>query len=135
MPLSQKGLTMNTPKAEGLPIPTVMEEFSPDIPDRTTLVLPLITMEPDLSGKSHEKSHETSQVSDSPSMASKADEILRRTEAVLSAIRSNPNVKTPSIAKALDLTSTISSRSLQLGNCVGRQFCSAKRKSPALQRS
>ena len=45
-------------KAEGLPIPTVMEEFNPEIPDRTTLVLPLARIEPDFSEKSHEKSHE-----------------------------------------------------------------------------
>ena len=98
-------------RTEGLPEPTVIEDMGADTPPRTTLVLPLLAEEPDISSKSQEKSHEKSQDADkgdpegkNDAKRTKAEEIMQRTDSVLSLLRSNSSLTTPAIAKALTLT-------------------------------
>lgn len=79
--------------AEGLKTPEVIEQFGPDIPDRTTLTLPLVKKEPDSSEKSQAKSQ-----------AKKSDEIEERKESIIGMLRANPTITTPGIAKALGIS-------------------------------
>lgn len=78
---------------EGLKTPMVEEQFGAGIPDRTTLILPLIKKEPDISGKSQAKRQ-----------AKKADEMKERTASVLDIIRTDPTATAPKIASMLGIT-------------------------------
>ena len=82
---------------EGLGEPIVEEQFGGGYPDRTTLTLPLLTKDQDLSKKSQEKSQEKSQ-------GKKAEQMQKRKSTVLELLNSNPNMTIPLIANTLNIT-------------------------------
>ena len=80
-------------KTEGLPEPTIEEQFGADVPDRTTLILPLLIDNQDDLIKGHEKGPEN-----------KTDEIKKRRTDVFDLLKSDLKLSKPKIAKTLDLT-------------------------------
>ena len=94
-------------RTEGLPEPTVIEDMGADTPPRTTLVLPLLAEEPDISLKSQDKSQDADKgdlEGKNDAKRTRDEEITQRTDSVLSLLRSNSSLTTPAIAKALTLT-------------------------------
>jgi predicted HTH transcriptional regulator len=84
-------------KNEGLKEPQVEEQFGAGLPDRTTMILPLMEAEADISGKSQAKSQVKSQIK-------KADQMERRSASVLNVLRAEPTATTPKIAIMLGIT-------------------------------
>ena len=84
-------------KNEGLKEPQVKEQFGAGLPDRTTMILPLMEAEADISGKSQAKSEVKSQIK-------KADQMERRSASVLNVLRAEPTATTPKIAIMLGIT-------------------------------
>lgn len=80
-------------ESEGLETPMVEEQFGAGVPDRTTLILPLIKKEPDISEKSRAKSQ-----------AKKADEMKERAASILDILRTDPTAKAPKMASILGIT-------------------------------
>ena len=79
--------------SEGLETPMVEEQFGAGVPDRTTLILPLIKKEPDISEKSRAKSQ-----------AKKADEMKERVASILDILRADPTATVPRMASTLGIT-------------------------------
>ena len=67
------------------------------MPDRTTMILPLMEAEADISEKSQAKSQVKSQIK-------KADQMERRSASVLNVLRAEPTATTPKIAIMLGIT-------------------------------
>jgi predicted HTH transcriptional regulator len=84
-------------KNEGLKEPQVKEQFGAGLPDRTTMILPLMEAEADISEKSQAKSQVKSQIK-------KADQMERRAGSVLNVLRAEPTATTPKIAIMLGIT-------------------------------
>ena len=82
---------------EGLEEPKVEEQFGVDVPDRTTLILPLVEKEQDVSGLGPEKRPEKRP-------ETKAAEINMRSDAILAEIRINPKVSRAMLMDKLNLT-------------------------------
>ncbi len=80
-------------KNEGLKEPQVKEQFGAGLPDRTTMILPLMEAEADISEKSQAKSQ-----------IKKADQMERRAGSVLNVLRTEPTATTPKIAIMLGIT-------------------------------
>ena len=83
-------------KAEGLMEPTVEEQFGADVPDRTTLTLPLVDINHAVSGVGPEKGPEK--------VESKHDEIDRRLKDVFEIIKGDPGISRPQIMMKLNYT-------------------------------
>lgn len=91
---------------EGLIEPQIEERFGIDCPDRTTLILPLIKKESDVSEKSHEvtkKSHEVTE-NNSEKQVNKPEDMKMRRQMVIDMLKTYPNATTTSIAKELGIT-------------------------------
>jgi len=80
-------------KNEGLKEPQVEEQFGAGLPDRTTLIMPLLKAETDISKKSQAKSQ-----------VKKSDEMERRAASILTLLRADPTTTTPKIATILGIT-------------------------------
>lgn len=100
-------------RVEGLIEPQIEERFGIDCPDRTTLILPLIKKESDVSEKSHEvtkKSHEVTEKShevtenNSEKQVNKPEDMKMRRQMVIDMLKTYPNATTTSIAKELGIT-------------------------------
>ena len=84
-------------KSEGLPEPTIEEQFGTDVPDRTTLTLPLFMYNQDKLNKGPEKDPEKGP-------ENKSYIIQKRRVKVFNLLKANKSLSKPKIAKELDIT-------------------------------
>ena len=91
-------------ESEWLETPVVEEQFGAEVPDRTTLILPLTKMIEDISETEQDILPKSPEKSPKKSPETKAEELEARKELVLNLIKSTPSLSKSAMARELGIT-------------------------------